>query len=173
MLPGLEGVEHHQARVIDPAVGVLEAAGDAGAEPVLLGEGHPSRSGQALPPPQVVVEEEARAQHPGRPQVRAVGQDEAQRPDDVGGLGQQYLAFAQGLVHQAKLAMLQIAQAAMDQLAAGRGGGAGQVGLLAQRHPQAASGGIDGDAGAVDAAPDDEEIDHLACLAAHGCLLRD
>src|SRR3546814_11185527 len=55
------------------------------------------------------------------------------------------------------LVMLQIAQAAMDQLGGGRGGGAGEIDAFGKDHRQTATGSIAGDAGAVHAATDDKE----------------
>jgi hypothetical protein len=51
---------------------------------------------------------------------------------------------------------------AVDQLAASRGGVACEVVLFAQHDAEATSGGIARDAGAVDAAADDQQIDRLA-----------
>ncbi|MNJ71260.1 hypothetical protein D3C77_677810 [compost metagenome] len=86
--------------------------------------------------------------------MRLVRQHEAHRLDDMRRLGQQHFAFCQRFAHQAELVVLQIAQATVDQLAAGRGGMAGQVVLLAEQYRQAASGRIGGDTDAVDAATD-------------------
>ena len=74
---------------------------------------------------------------------------------------QQHLALDQGLAHEAELVVLEIAQAAVDQLAAGGRGVLGEVVLLAQQHRQAAAGGIARDAGAVDPAADDQKVDRL------------
>src|SRR3546814_3178045 len=71
---------------------------------------------------------------------------------------QQRFALAECLAHQAELVMLQIAQAAMDQLGGGRGGGAGEIAAFGKDHRQTATGSIAGDAGAVHAATDDKEI---------------
>ena len=75
-----------------------------------------------------------------------------------GAIRQQHLALGQRLAHQAELVVLEIAQAAMDQLGRGRGRAAGKIALLAQEHRQAAAGGIAGDAAAVDAAADDGDV---------------
>ncbi|MNJ76954.1 hypothetical protein D3C77_743480 [compost metagenome] len=54
--------------------------------------------------------------------------------------------------------MFQVTQAAVDQLAAGRGGVAGQVVFFAKKHRQATSSRVGGDAHAVDAAADNGEV---------------
>ena len=46
----------------------------------------------------------------------------------------------------------------MDQLAAGRRRGAGQIVHFTQGHLQAAAGGVPRNAGAIDAATDDKQI---------------
>ena len=106
----------------------------------------------------MVVEEQTEADEPRRPHVRHVRQHEAHRPDDVGRRPQQDLALDQRLADQPELVILEIAQAAMDQLAAARRGPLREVVLLAQEHLEAAPGGVAGDARAVDAATDDQEI---------------
>ena len=74
---------------------------------------------------------------------------------------QQDLALGQRLAHEAELIVLQIAQPAVDQLAAGRGSVAREVVLLAQHHGQAPADGVTRNAGAIDPAADDQEIDRL------------
>ncbi|MNP04044.1 hypothetical protein D3C76_959480 [compost metagenome] len=54
--------------------------------------------------------------------------------------------------------MFEVAQAAVDQLAAGRRGVAGQIILFAKEHRKAATGGICRDPYAIDAATDDGDI---------------
>ena len=88
-----------------------------------------------------------------------VRQHEAHRPDDVRRGAQQHLAFRQRLPHQAERVVLQIAQAAMDQLGGGGRSAAGKVALFQQQHRQAAAGGIARNAAAVDAAADDGEVE--------------
>ena len=118
-LTGRHGVEYYQAGVIDSAVGVFEAAGDCRLQRVARAEAQATRGAQALALAQVVVEEQAGADHPCRAQVRAVRKHEAHRFDDVRGLGQQHFAFSQGLAYEAKLVVLQVAQATVNQFAAG------------------------------------------------------
>ena len=107
----------------------------------------------------MVVQPQSRAQHPARAQVRLPGQDETQRMDQVRGLPAYRLTLTQRFAHQAELALFEVAQAAMDQLAAGTGGVCGQVMLLAEQDAQAAAAGVTGDAGAVDAATDDQQVE--------------
>ena len=85
-------------------------------------------------------------------------QHELQRLDDVRREPEQHLALGQRLGDQAELVVLQIAQAAVDQLGAPRRGVRGEIVLLDQQHLEAAAGGVARDAGAVDAAADDGEV---------------
>ena len=85
-------------------------------------------------------------------------QHEAHRPDEVRRHPQQHLALGQRLAHQPERAVLEIAQAAVDELGRGRRGARAEVVLLQQQHAQAPAGGVARDAGAVDAAADDGEI---------------
>ena len=121
----------------------------------------------------MVVEEEAEADEPGRPLLRRVRQHEAHRPDDVRRRAQQHLALDQRLAHQPELVIFEIAQAAMDQLAAARRG------ALARDRPsrtaatdEAAPGRVARDAGAVDAAADDERGRRLPAAIQPCCSLR-
>ena len=81
----------------------------------------------------------------------------------MAGDAQQDLALGERFGDQAKLELLEVAQPAVDQL---RGGGrrrARKVSALYEQRRQATAGSIARDAGAVDAATDDEKIvDHRA-----------
>ena len=72
---------------------------------------------------------------------------------------QQHLALDQRLAHQPEPAVLEIAQAPVDEL--GRGGrrAGGEIVLLDQEHAKPAAGRVAGDAGAVDAAAHNGEIE--------------
>ena len=87
-----------------------------------VGPTHRARAGQHVPARQVVVEEEPEADHPDRSHAGVVGHHETQRPQDVGRAFEQYLALGQRLAHQQELAVLEVAQAAMDELGGRRGG---------------------------------------------------
>ena len=80
---------------------------------------------------------------------------------------QQGLAFFQGFAHQTELEILQIAQTAVKQFGAGRGGCLRQIALFGQRHRQAATHRIPCYSAAVDAAADDEKVDRFGPLL-HG-----
>ena len=81
---------------------------------------------------------------------------------------QQHLALRKRFAYQAKLVMLQVAQPAVDQLAAGPGRAAAQVSLLAQRDIEPTAGCISGDADAVDTAADHQQVKYSVMSFRHG-----
>ncbi len=81
--------------------------------------------------------------------------------DEMGSGAEQLGALDQGFAHELELEMFQIAQAAMDELRGVGGGGAGIVALLGQQHFQAATGGVAGDRGAMNAAADDDKVERF------------
>ncbi|PMQ07677.1 hypothetical protein JaAD80_27920 [Janthinobacterium sp. AD80] len=157
----VERVQHHQAGVVDPAVGIHEALAVArfqGRAGRVFVQGDALRGGQKCPFGQVVVQEQARAYHPGGALGGVVRHDEAHRPHDVRRGAQQHFAFLQRLAHQLEFIVLEVAQAAVYQLGGGGRGVLRQVVLFAQHHAQAAAGRVARDAGAIDAAADDQQV---------------
>ena len=169
VLGRVDRIQHHQPRVIDPAVGIDEALAKARLQRCarcVLAQIDTARVGQPGAAGQVVVEEQPEADQPRGPHrrmVRVVGlllrNDEAQPPHDVRRAAHQPFALGQGLAHQRELAVLQVAQPAVDQLGRRRRGVRRQIVLLAQQHPLTAAGQITGDAGAIDPATDDQHVD--------------
>ena len=135
-----------------------------------MGEIDGARRRQQLARAQQVVNEQPEPQHQRRAQAGQRRQHEAHRPDHMRRHAQQHFALVQRLAHQPEGAVLEIAQAAMDQLAGGRGGAGGEIVHLDQQHAQAAAGGVAGEAGSVDAAADDGEVEVGHCLLI--CLIR-
>ena len=115
-------------------------------------------AGDAPAPAEVIVEKQPGSQQQARASARHLRQHEALRPDDVAGIREQHLALLQCLAHEAELEMLKVAQPAMDELGASRGGGAGEIAHLGKEDGEAAAGGVCRDADAVDAAADNDEI---------------
>jgi hypothetical protein len=74
----------------------------------------------------------------------------------VRGDGEQHPALAQRFGDEADLAVLEVAEPAVDQLAAGRARGRSKVSLLDEHHAQAPARSIARNSRAVDAAADDE-----------------
>ena len=101
---------------------------------------------------QHVVEGDAGAEVGPLPHRRGERQQERQRRHQVRGDGlHQPGPLAQRLVDQRERQLLEVAQAAVDQLARPAGGARRQVAGLQQRHGQAAAGGVQRGAGAGDA----------------------
>ena len=73
----------------------------------------------------------------------------------------QPLALVERLVDEADVALLEVAQAAVDELGALRRRPAGEVVGLDEGGAQAAGGGVEGHPGAGDAAADDEHVERL------------
>src|SRR5262249_38896507 len=71
------------------------------------------------------------------------------------------LSFVGRFAHEADVALLEIADAAVDQLRAAARRARRAVGAPDERGGDAAEGGVARDAGAGDAAADDEEVDRL------------
>ena len=169
---GVHGVEHHQPRVLHPAVGIEETAPD----PVLQrrafragAQRQPARAGQQFALAEAVVEEQPGSDHQERALLGRMRQAEAQRPDDVRRGAHDHLALGEGFADHLEFVGLEVAQAAVDQLGRGRGGAAGEVLGFDQQGLQPATLCIAGDAGAVHTAADDGEI--VVLLRAHGAVL--
>ena len=73
-----------------------------------------------------------------------VRQHEFERPDDVRSNVEKCLALRERLGDQSELEVLEIAQSAVDELAARRGRRPSQVILFAKQRRQAATGGVTG-----------------------------
>ena len=114
---------------------------------------------QVLAAAEMIVEEQSEPDEPGRALLGRVRQHEAHRPNDMRCGSQQNFALDQRFAHQAELVIFEIAQAAMDQFAGTRRRALGQIVLLAQDDRETAARSVPGDAGAVDAAANDEQID--------------
>ena len=96
--------------------------------------------------------------------------DERQRAHEVRRERDHQLALEQRLAHEAEVEVLQVAQAAVDELARAARGPRGVVGALEQRDAVAARGGVERDAGAGDPAADDDDVELLLASAARAWL---
>ena len=164
--PGVSiaGVQHHQPRILHPTIRVLEGptiAALQGAPACVPAEVDARAGWQRAARTQVVVQKKAQPDHPPGAEPRVMREHEAHRPDDVRGVAQEHRALAQRLAHEPDVAVLQVAKPAVDQLGAGRRGVRGEIVLLAQQHVEPAPCRVPGDAGAVDAAADDEQVDRV------------
>ena len=99
-----------------------------------------------------------------RPLPPVVGQriEERNRLDQVRGQpGRHQLPLAQRLAHQAELELLQIAQAAVEQLGRPARGSGGEVARLDQSHGQPTGGRVERRTGAGDAAADHDDVERF------------
>ena len=154
----VERVEDDQPGIVDPGVpigGEPEAAASAA-------RGSASRCrrrrerGRLPRPGEQIVEAAGRAgsSRSGRPPGGS-GRTNCSGRTMCGAVREQDLALVQRFADQPELVLLEIAQAAVDQLRRGRAGMAGEIVLLDQQHVEPAPGGVAGDRRAVDAAADD------------------
>jgi len=158
----VHGVEHHQPAVLDPAIGIGEADLEIRLQRLAVSVVRKSdglAAGQLFARRQMVVKRQSQPDQPSRPHAALMGQDEANRPDDMGGRLEQAFALHQRFAHQPKFEMFEIAQAAMDQLGRSRGGCARQIALLDHQNRQTTAGGIPRDPAAIDAAADDDQVE--------------
>ena len=163
-------VQHNQACVVHPAIGIFEAVcilrpqRRTGGIAVQI---DCSRRRQQPAPAQVVIQKQPKPDQPPRAQPGMVRQHETQRANDVRGGPQQHLPLGQRLPHKAECVVFQIAQPAMDQLRRRRRGAARQVALLQQQNREPPPGGVPGNAGSVHAAADYGEVEYLTPDAIH------
>jgi len=115
----INGGEHDQPRVVHPAVRILEAVTEFALQRLtdhVVGEIDRARGRQQLARAEPVIEEQPEPQLERCAQARQRRQHETHRPDDVRRHAQQHLALGQRLAHQPEGAVLEIAQAAVDEL---------------------------------------------------------
>ena len=137
MLGGIERIEHHQTRIVRPAVGIFET----------VRVGLPQRCSeramrkinracrrQKLPPAEMIINEQPEPQHPQRPHVRLDRQHEPHRANDVRRDAQHHLALGERFAHQPEPGMFEITQPAVNELAGSRRRARGEVVLLDQQH---------------------------------------
>ena len=115
-----------------------------------------------------VVQVEAHPDHPVGPRAIEGGHHEGQRPDEVRRQPDHELALQQRLAHEAQVEVLQVAQAAVDELARAARGAGGVVGLLDERDRVAARGRVERDAGAGDPAAHDHHVEALGAQRGYG-----
>ncbi|MNN14559.1 hypothetical protein D3C81_1276310 [compost metagenome] len=164
-----------QPRVIHPRIEIQEAPGqvlriEGGAvrEDLRLGQllvqdAFAPAAGQVVRPEQALeclgepLVEHAVALHHGKQEWQALHQ--------MARVAAQALALKQGMAHQAQVALLDVAQAAVHHLRRLGRGARGKVVLLDQRHTVAAQAGVQRRVGAGDPAADDEDVEGLAAQA--------
>jgi hypothetical protein len=156
-----------QARVVGRSVVVARATAQAvRAKPRLAGEQPPgAQRDMALhvaKQRERVVERERRRELPAADARAGIhGPREGQRAYQMRRDAQQDPPLAARLEHQRKLAMLQVAHAAVHQPRRPARGAAGEIVLLHECDAQPAERRITGHRGAGDPAPDDEHVEPL------------
>ena len=103
--------------------------------------------------------------------LRTVRQDEPHRPDDVRRRAEQDFALDQRLADEAKLVIFEIAQPAVNKLTRPGRCSLRQIVLLAEQHGEASPHRVARNAGSVDAAANDDQIE-LAKIPSHSVWRR-
>ena len=106
-----------------------------------------------------VVEVQTDADEPVGTGAAEGGHDQRQRADEVRGERDEDLALEQRLADQPEVEVLEVAKAAVDELARPARRPAGVVATLEQGDAVAARRGVEGDAGAGDASADDGDVE--------------
>ena len=116
----IPGVQDDEARIIDTAIGIFESPREKPrlqrAPDLVLGKIEGAGRRQMFAPAQMVVKEQAEAQEPSGSKAFGVGQDEAERANDMGCKVPQPFALAERFAHQPKLVIFDITQPAMNEL---------------------------------------------------------
>ncbi|MNE11441.1 hypothetical protein D3C80_1041990 [compost metagenome] len=152
------GVQHHQASIVDPAVGIFETALQFRFQHRFWSKAQTLAAWQAGAFAQVIVQEQTDTDHPGRTQVRLVRQTETHWEGNVRCQFQQHFTLCQRFADQTEFVVFQVAQATVDQFGTGGRRSTGQVLRFQQQYGQAAPGSIRRDAGTVDAATDNDQV---------------
>ena len=159
---GVTRIERHQSRVVYPAVGIFECAGEVGLERFagwIVAHVERARGGQQLATADMVVQEQPEPNHPGRswPALRK-RQDEAERPDDVRRIAPEHFALHQRFTHQSEFVIFEVAKPAMNELGGSGRSAAGEIVHFSEVDRIATPGGVAGDAAAVYSAADDKDV---------------
>ena len=160
------GGERYQPGILNPAIGIGKSLFQALLQRIaamIPEQIEALRRRKDVAPAEVIVEEQAETQQPGRTHAFVDRQHEAHRPDDMRGRAQQHLAFLERLAHEVEFIMFEIAQAAVHQFCAGRGGMGGEIVALHQQDPEPPARGIARNSDAIYAAADNGQIIHGRC----------
>src|SRR5690606_6117598 len=95
------------------------------------------------------------------------GEEEAERVHEMRREVEQDAPLAHGLEHQAELVALEVAEAAVNELAGAAARARGQVVFLDDDDREPAARGVACDARAVDAPADDQDVDFAAEAGPH------
>ncbi len=160
---GVDRVEHDKPRVVSETVRVFVSVVEAALERLSGSVGNEikrTRTGQDLAAADQIVDQKTEPKDERRAACGGVErQHKTERPDKVRRHAQQHFTLAKRGTHEAERAVLQIAQPAVNQLRRSRRGAGGKVVLLDENDLESAPRGIAGNAGAVNAAADNGEIE--------------
>ncbi len=161
---GVARVQHHKASIVDQPSEYFERFGEEALQRCACGIARHVerlRRRQKLAAAYVIVKKEAEADQPGRPRpplwkgsTKRIGQM------TCGAIAQRTSRLHQGFAHQAEFIMLEIAQAAMDELGRAGGCSGGEIAHLRKRDGISTASRITRDAASVDAPPMTEDVEY-------------
>ena len=158
---GVDGIENHQAGIVDHAIGIFERGAKRPLQRVadrMVSDVDGGGCGKTGPGGEVVVEQKCRAQQPRRTFVGMRRDRKPHRSHQMRRDPEPGVALRQCCAHAQEPAALQDGQIAMDHARRrGRSGGA-EIALLQQDHPQATARGVARHADTVQPAADDRQI---------------
>ena len=164
ILRGPQGIEDESLRQLDLGVpverGLAQPLGrEAGLDGRHGGPAHEPMARHRAPRREEVVERQAGAEPKSVPERLVVeGQDEGQRGDEVGHPPELPGALAKPFAHDPDVVVGEVAQAAMDEPRRSRRGAPGEVPPLDEQGRESTTRQLPGDAGAEDAATDDDRV---------------
>src|SRR5579871_2380966 len=124
------------------------------------GSGQRPAAAQIASPRQQIVQGQAEAVFPGGdPGIVVERDDEAQGVNEMGTVFQEQTTFMECFINEVEAAMLQVTQAAVNQLGRGTAGTGSKVPFVDQADAKATQHSIEGDPGPRDAAAENEEIE--------------
>ena len=109
----------------------------------------------------MVVNQQAQPHDRPRPHLRAVQKHESERPGQMRREVQKAIPFLERLPHQPEFEVLEVPEAAVNELRRPRGGAFAQIAFFAQENRKAAARRVPRDRGSVDAASYDEKVKRL------------
>jgi hypothetical protein len=102
------------------------------------------------------------------PPAREDGDEEREHSHEMGRVLERALPLVERFVDQTELALLEVAEPAVDELRALRTGPRGEVAAFHQRGAESPGRGVERDAGTGDATPDDQDVERFVAEPSQG-----
>ncbi len=151
-------IEHNESRVINLRVPILEALGNRCSKRTVNAEANRARVFKHRTFREKIVEEKARAEHPGRTRERQLRDIEGKRSNNMRCRLGQHISLQKCFAHEAEFVKFEIAEAAMNKLGTPRRSTRGEIPLFDEHHRQAATRSISRNTCAINAASNNEQV---------------